>query len=401
MNLHDPTLGEPYLIHDFGLKEGRFKIIAIALTGFSAFLQLYSTQSLLPLLEQVFQASKVEVSLTVSATTLAVCLSAPFVGLAADRFGRKSLIVLAALGLSLPTFLAATASSLSALIFWRFIQGLFMPAIFAVTVAYISEEWPKSDLGRIMAAYITGNILGGVLGRFLSGLVAAQMGWRSTFVVLGCLNLLSGSAIWLGLPTSRNFTRASTLSALLSQAKQTCLNPALLPVYAVGFNILFSNVSIFTYVNFYLAESPFHLDTRALGAIFFVYLWGACVTPVVGRRMGRFGYPKTLAIAISIACFGVLLTLGQTLGMVIIGLSFCAMGIFVCQSVANSYVGSVAGEAKASAAGLYVACYYLGGSFGAILPGFAWNFGGWPACVICIVFIQLLTAALALTLWQR
>jgi MFS transporter, YNFM family, putative membrane transport protein len=400
MHLQRPIAGESFLVHDYGLQQGRFKTIAIALAGFSAFLQLYATQSLLPLLTQVFQASKVEVSLTVSATTLAVCLAAPFVGLMADRLGRKPLIALAALGLSIPTLLAATATSLPILIFWRFIQGLFIPAIFAATVAYISEEWPQQDVGRIMAAYITGNILGGVAGRLLSGLMADQLGWQAPFILLGCLNLLTGVVIGIGLPPSRNFKRSSRLKELLIQAKQTCFTRSLLPAYGVGFNILFANVSVFTYVNFYLADAPFHLNTQALGFIFLVYLWGAIATPIVGRRMARLGYPTTLAIAIGIACAGVLLTLCKSLGIIILGLSLCAMGIFVCQSVANSYVGAAAGQAKASAAGLYVAFYYLGGSVGAILPGFAWHLGGWPACVACIVVAQVLTGGLALAFWR-
>jgi MFS transporter, YNFM family, putative membrane transport protein len=89
-----------------------FRILAIALAGFSAFLHLYATQSLLPLLTHIFHASKVEASLTVSATTIAVALAAPLTGLLADRWGRKRIIVVAAYGLAIPTFLAATASDL-------------------------------------------------------------------------------------------------------------------------------------------------------------------------------------------------------------------------------------------------------------------------------------------------
>jgi predicted MFS family arabinose efflux permease len=252
-----------------------------------------------------------------------------------------------------------------------------------------------------MAAYITGNILGGVAGRLLSGLVADHLGWQSPFILLGCLNLLTGVLIGIGLPASRNFKHSPELKKLLVQARQTCFNRQLLPAYGVGFNILFANVSVFTYVNFYLVATPFHLNTQSLGLIFLVYLWGAIATPVVGRRMAQLGYSRMLAIAMAVACLGVLLTLWKSLWMVVLGLSLCAMGIFACQSVANSYVGAVAGKAKASAAGVYVAFYYLGGSVGAILPGFAWHFGGWPACVICIVIAQVVTGGLALFCWQR
>jgi len=140
-------------------------LFSVALSGFSAFVDLYATQSLLPYFTQVFHASKWEVSLTVSATTCAVSIAAPFIGLIADLLGRKYIIVFAVFGLSIPTILAASASGLYSLIWWRFVQGLFLPAIFAVTIAYIAEEWEESRLGSAMSAYVTGNIIGGVSGR--------------------------------------------------------------------------------------------------------------------------------------------------------------------------------------------------------------------------------------------
>jgi MFS transporter, YNFM family, putative membrane transport protein len=385
---------------DIQREKSRLSIVAVALAGFSAFLHLYATQSLLPLLRQVFHASKVEVSLTVSATTIAVALAAPMIGILADSLGRKRIIVAAAFGLTIPTFLAATSSSLYELVGWRFAQGLFMPAIFAVTVAYISEEWRGDRMGSVMAAYITGNILGGVLGRFLSGVIAAHWGWRGSFLVLGCLNFVSGTAIWAWLPNAQHFKRELKISTLTANLGLHLRNPKLWAAYAVGFNVLFSNVSTFTYVNFYLAAPPFRLGTAALGSVFFVYLLGALVTPIVGKWMGRIGYRRTLAIAILTASTGVCLTLYHTLWAIVLGLAISAAGIFVCQSAANSYVGAVSGPGKASAAGLYVAFYYLGGSVGAIAPGFAWSAGGWPVCVAMIVSIQLLTAGVALRFWR-
>lgn len=377
------------------------RVFAVALAGFSAFLDLYATQSLLPLFTQVFHASKVEVSLTVSSTTIAVGIAAPFIGLLADMLGRKRIIASAVFGLSVPTFLAATASGLQALIWWRFAQGLFMPAIFAVTMAYISEEWAGVGVGSAMAAYVTGNIVGGVAGRFLSGLIAAHFGWRWAFIVLGCLNLVCGAAILAWLPRSRRFVRQKDIPASVYAIGQHLRNPRLIAAYAVGFNVLFSMVATFTYVNFYLAAPPFRLGTVALGSIFSVYLLGVVVTPVAGKWIDRVGYRIALATALTTACTGVLLTLLPKLWLVIVGLAICASGIFVCQSAANSYVGVVAGQARSSAAGLYVACYYIGGSVGAVLPGFVWSLGGWPACVALIVTIQLLTTGLALAFWRR
>ncbi|WP_437616382.1 MFS transporter [Sorangium sp. So ce834] len=376
-------------------------VIGVALAGFSAFLDLYATQAILPLLARTFHCSALEASATVSATTTAVALAAPLIGPFADMIGRKRVIVAAVFALSLPTFLAATASGLKGLIVFRFLQGLFMPAIFAVTIAYVSEEWAGMGAGRAMAGYVTGNIAGGVTGRFLSGLIAARLGWTWSFVVLGSLNLVAGVALWALLPPSRRFVRETSMRTSLRAMLAHLITPRLWAAYAVGFNVLFSIVATFTYVNFYLSRPPFQLGTVALGSIFFVYLGGIVVTPIGGRWLDRRGARPVLVVALAVASCGVLLTLVPALWAVLTGLTVCASAIFVCQSAANSYVGAAAGRARSSAAGLYVSFYYLGGTTGATIPGLFWRIAGWPGCVAVIVGVQLWTAALVLAFWRR
>ena len=55
---------------------------------------------------------------------------------------------------------------------------------------------------------------------------------------------------------------------------------------------------------------------------------------------------------------------------------------------------------RSSAAGLYVAFYYLGGCFGSVLPGIFWKQAGWTGCVALIVAMQAVTAAVAYKLWK-
>ena len=115
-------------------------LIPVVLAGFAAFLSLYATQPLLPLFQEVFGASHFHVSLTVTATTTAVALAAPFVGRLADVWGKRRVMVAAAFTLAATTMLAATAFTLNQVIAWRFLQGLVTPGVFAVTVAYIHDR---------------------------------------------------------------------------------------------------------------------------------------------------------------------------------------------------------------------------------------------------------------------
>ena len=75
-------------------------------------------------------------------------------------------------------------------------------------------------------------------------------------------------------------------------------------------------------------------------------------------------------------------------------------GVFIANSAGSSYVGSAATESRASAVGLYVTFYYMGGSGGSAIPGLAWARGGWPACAALIVMVQILTITLAMIFWK-
>jgi YNFM family putative membrane transporter len=379
--------------------QSRTRTAAVVFAGFCAFTTLFAPQPLLPMLARVFAISPGRASLLVTASTLAVAMAAPFAGVVADRFGRKRVIVPAAFLLAVPTLLAATATSFQQLLFWRFLQGVFTPGIFAVIIAYVNEEW-EDGAGAATAAYITGTVLGGFSGRVLAAFVAARAGWRWAFITLGVLNLLGAIAIRAWLPPGRRFTRARSNAPVAAAMLRHLRNPRLAATYAVGFCVMFTLLGTFTYVNFYLAAPPFHLSTTALGQLFAVYLVGAVITPRAGRMIDRMGHRFALVVAFSGGAAGIALTLIPSLPVVLLGLTLTCTGVFIANSAGSSYVGSAATESRASAVGLYVTFYYVGGSAGSAVPGLIWAHPSWPACVALIVGVQMLTIALALAFWK-
>jgi MFS transporter, YNFM family, putative membrane transport protein len=370
-------------------------IFALVLAGTSTFLNVYTTQALLPFLRHVYQASELEVSLTISATTFGVALAAPLVGLFAESLGRKKVIVPAIFALSVPTALAATSPNLHWLIFWRFLMGLCIPGIIAVVIAYINEEFVGRGVGRAMSAYVAGTVFGGFLGRLIPGLVATHWQWRYSFLLLALLNLLGGWGVKQWLPPAENFVAAENLAESLGDVKNHLRNPKLLAVFGLGFMVLFGLVGVFTYVNFYLAGAPFHLNPAQLGSIFFVYLLGLIVTPLAGRFMDRAGFLKTMLLAVVVSSCGLIITLPQRLSTVILGLALFSSGMFVQQAAATSQTGRVATRGRSVAAGLYVTVYYMGGSVGAALPAFFWSHYGWPGCVAVLWASSLFTILFA------
>ncbi len=388
-------MSSPPAVTDTGTRLDK-TMLAVMLAGACTFLNVYCTQPLLPYLQRVFHATEFEVSVTVSATIFAVALLAPFVGVLAERRGRKRVIAPSLLLLTVPTGLAATATTLHALIVWRFLQGVFVPGVIAVMLAYINEEWEGRGVGRAMAYYVTGTVVGGFSGRFITGLVTTHWNWRAGFVVLAAINLAGALVVRAYLPLAKRFVRAEHMSHALADARRHLRNPRLLANFAMGFTVLFALVGCFTYANFYLAARPFDLKSAELGSIFFVYLIGAVITPFSGRFMDRYGFRHTAIGYCAMIISGLLLTLVKSLPIVIVGLALFCTGVFIAQAAATVQTGTIAGRARSSAAGLYVTAYYLGGGVGATVTDWFWRWQRWPGCVLLLIAVAVLSLGLAL-----
>ena len=380
-------------------------VVGVFVCGLVAFLTLYATQPLLPLLEDLFHASKSAVGWTVSASTLGVAISAPLLGMFTERMNRKRVILVSILLLAVPTCAAATSTSLGWLIFWRWLQGLITPGVFATTIAYITENWPPTAVAPVMSIYVSGTALGGFSGRAITGVMADHAGWRSSFVLLGVISLCGAAFVaWLlpDQPRTRFQGTRPAFSRLFLPMLSHLRNPRLLTTYLVGFNVLFSLVGVFTYITFYLAAPPFSLSTAKLSLLFVVYLVGLVATPLAGALLPRVGLRTGITGSILLSLAGVLLTLVPSLVVVVAGLALCCTGVFISQSCATSFLREAAPEAsRASAVGMYVACYYIGGTVAGVAPSLVWKLGGWMACAAMIAIIDVISIVIARRGWSE
>ena len=373
--------------------------VAVGLAGFCAFLNLYAPQALLPSLAREFGVGAAAISTIMTASTLAIALTAPFTGAVADVLGRKRVITVAMIVVVIPTAMVALAANVHQLVFWRFVQGLLLPPIFAVTIAYIGDEWPPSEVTGIAGIYTAGASLGGFSGRFVTGLLADLFGWRAAFVALAALTLAGAAGIALMLPRERKFVPSVGFASSMVQMMRHLQNPQLIATYAVGFGVLFSFIATFTYVSFHLAAPPYNFSATLLGAIFITYLAGVAAAPTAGRAVGRFGRRPFILVVIGLWICGIALTLAPSVIVIMVGLAICAGCGLLCQTVSTGYVTTTATEGRSSAVGLYVTSFYVGGSVGAFVPGLAYEHAGWPACVALVAAMLVAMGLIVMLAW--
>ena len=379
------------------------RVFAVFLCGTFAFLELYCTQPLLPLLARVFHASETSASATISASTVGVAVSAALLAVFGERLDRKRTIVLAMAALAVVVALTATAPSLAALARWRLMQGLLTPGIFIISIAYITEEWPAAVVPRVMSVYVAGTVFGGFLGRVAGGTMAERWGWRPMFVVLGVAGALGAVLTQILLrPAQPRPVRVRSGEGVLAPVWRNLRSPRLLATFLIGFCMLFTLVSVFSYITFYLSDAPFRLSTEALSWLFAVYLFGLFATLAAGKVLVRIGLRHGMVAAAAIAFAGTALTLVPLLAVIAVGLALVGCGVFIAQTCANSFLRDAAPEGgRVAAAGMYICSYYIGGTVGGILPGLLWRYGRWPGSVALVCGMLVVAAATAFFGWRE
>lgn len=385
MTAHNPTFTQKF---------------TIAMIGFFAFLQVYSVQAILPVLMQDLQASEVQVGLAVGATVMAIALMSPFMGMLSDAFGRRRFIIGSLLMLAIPTFMVGMAGSVDGLTFWRFLQGLAVPGITVVLIAYIGEEYGDNIAG-MMSLYVAGTVLGGFSGRFFAGHLHEWIGWRWGYGVMAGLTLVGAVWVLKSLPKSQHFKKSQNFQDALRLLLSHTKNRHVMSACLLGGCVLFSLVGCFTFINLHLADAPYRLSASHLANIFALYLIGMVITPLSAKIIARFGMTNTIIFAVICSITGLFITLSAPLALIIIGLTIMSSGVFITQSATISYIASHVKEGRSLASGLYYMGYYGGGSVGAWVCAIAYAHGGWLYAVLTIFGVQLLALGVVIGLMKK
>jgi len=375
--------------------------LALCVAAAAVFANLHLMQPLLPELSRQFQLSALTVSWVYTIGTLCLGLSLLVYAALSDAWGRKKLLLITLVGMTLSTLILSQVSSFQALLFWRAVQGLFLGGLPAIAIAWMGEEYSKPALVSAVGLYISANSLGGISGRLLSGAMADLGHWQWVFYPMTLLGLLSCWLVWRYLPASQQFQRQPfRLKQALSDNLFHLRQPLLLLVYLIGGLNFLVFLNQYTYIAFVLAAAPFSLGSSLIGLLFVTYLTGTVGSALSAKIAARLSAPGAMAAGILIMMLGSVITLGQSLVLIGAGFFISAFGFFLCHSLASSWVSQHALRAKASASALYLVFYYLGASSGTLYLQPFWQAGQWLGVVIGSVLMYGLTLLLCLLLWR-
>lgn len=375
--------------------------LALFTAGLATFALLYCVQPILPVLSQDFGVSPAQSSLSLSFSTGLLAIGLLFTGPLSDAIGRKSVMVISLLLAAVCTLICVFMTSWHGILLMRALIGLSLSGLAAVGMTYLSEEIHPSFVAFSMGLYISGNSIGGMSGRLVTGVLTDFFSWRVSLAVIGLFALIAAFVFWRILPASRHF-RASSLRprTLLINFKLHWHDQGLPLLFAEGFLLMGSFVTMFNYIGYRLLADPYHLSQAIVGLLSVVYLTGSYSSPKAGAMTSRFGRGPVLLFAIMIMLTGILITLLAPVTLIFIGMMLFTGGFFAAHSVASSWIGRRARRAKGQASSLYLFCYYAGSSVAGTLGGVFWHSFGWTGVVAFISTMLLLALWVVRTLKQ-
>jgi DHA2 family multidrug resistance protein len=107
----------------------------------------------------------------------------PITGWLSAYFGRRRYFAGSITLFTVASFLCGNAHSLTALVFWRIIQGLGGGALLSTSQAILYEEFPREEYGTAMAIFGVGVMVGPTLGPTVGGYITDAYGWPWIFYI--------------------------------------------------------------------------------------------------------------------------------------------------------------------------------------------------------------------------
>jgi len=276
-----------------------------------------------------------------------------------------------------------------------------------ILVPFAAHLAPEAMRGRVVGKVMSGLLLGIMLARPVSSLIAGVAGWQAVFLVSAAAMVALALVLSRALPRRQPRAVLGYGALLLSMAGLWKAEPVL-RYRALVHAGLFAAFSVFwTVVPLHLA-SDFGLTQNGIALFALAGVAGAVVAPLAGRLADRGQVRPALArggmlfaLALGAASFG--LSLGGSGWGALIGLALA--GILLDAAVTLNLILSqraifALGDAVRNRLnGLFMATFFLGGAAGSALGGWAMARGGWG--LTALLGAALPTAALLYALLRR
>ncbi|WP_256358058.1 MFS transporter [Bacillus sp. sid0103] len=358
-------------------------ILLMSLACGMAVANLYYNQPLLAEMGRTFHATAHQVGNIAMYTQIGYAVGMFLFVPLGDMKERRQLIAILLFAVTISLIGVATAQNL----LWMNIASL---AVGVTTVApqiiipLAAQMASPIERGKVIGSVMSGLFIGILLARTVSGLIGGSLGWRTMYWLAAAMMLALAIILRTFLPKSYPESGLSYPGLYKSIWQLIVTQPILREASLIG-AMLFGSFSVFwTSLSFFLEGEPYHYGSEVAGLFGLVGIVGVACAPVVGRLADRFNTKTMVGLLIGISLlsylfFGLYGTFlwGLSLGVVLLDL-----GVQGAQVSNQTRIYSLIPEARNRLNTVYMVSYFLGGSLGSTLSGYAWSLWKWQG--VCL-----------------
>lgn len=334
--------------------------------------QLYVVIPLLAEFASGWGAGTAQTAWMVSAFGLAYATGLLFSGPAADRFGRRRVLLAGLVAASLATAAVGLAGGLGAGLALRVVQGFTSAFFTPAALAYVAERIAPARRAIAITAMTSGFIGSAVLAQVAATVLLPAFGWQAPFFGGAVCVLALAVILFFVLEPDPERKGASQVNPVRAMAGLLGRRDTIL-LYLATATVLSSFVIVYTGLET-VGPEGLSDDPAAMLALRASALPAVIAAPWIAGRLRRFPPTTRVVGALATAAVGALLTAAASgIGMWAIALSLFVFvgGIALSAPGLIEAVGEVAGTARAAATALFTFVLFVGASLGPQLAAVA------------------------------
>jgi predicted MFS family arabinose efflux permease len=371
-------------------------VVLLAVACGAAVANNYYAQPLLHTIGASFGVPGSTAGLLVTASQVGYAAGLAFLVPLGDVLERRRLITRMMVITSAALAVAAAAPNIAVL-------GGALAAVGVATVAaqiivpMTASLAAEQQRGRAVGTVMSGLMIGILMARVVSGLVAATVGWRPVYVIAAVLMLVLAVVLRRMLPMVQPSGSSSYRVLLRSVLTLIRSEPVLRQRMVLGAVAMGSFSILWTSVAFLLSGPPYHYGSAVIGLFSLAGLAGALAAPQVGRLADRgYGRLGTLGtVVILMASWGLLALGAHWLAALIPGIVLLDLGAQALHISNQSDIYALRAEVHSRLNTAYMVAYFTGGAVMSAAASLVFSAAGWGG--VCV--LGALTAAVGLAIW--